>query len=242
MERNRGLDSLDHKFVQRASHPGHGLGSIGSMHDQLAHERVVVRGDGVAGLCLRVPTNPWSAGNAERGDLAGRGAEVVVGVFGVDPTLEGVPVGDDVRLLERQRLTRGDADLLFHKIDAGHHFRDRVLDLNARVDLDEVEPVVGVDEEFTGSRVDVSNRGGQPHGGLAELCADFERQCGGGGFLDQLLVTALKRAIAVPKMDDVAVVVGEDLDLDVTGTVDEFFEVNAGILERGLGLVAGGLD
>ena len=35
--------------------------------------------------------------------------------------------------------------------------------------------------------------------------------------------------------------VGEDLDLDVARAIDEFLEVDAGVLEGGLGLVAGGL-
>ena len=53
---------------------------------------------------------------------------------------------------------------------------------------------------------------------------------------------ALERAVAVPAVDDVAVRVGEDLDLDVAGAVDELFEVDAGVLEGGLGLVAGRLE
>ena len=36
--------------------------------------------------------------------------------------------------------------------------------------------------------------------------------------------------------------IGQDLDLDVAGPIDELFEVDAGVLERGLGLVAGGLQ
>ncbi len=53
---------------------------------------------------------------------------------------------------------------------------------------------------------------------------------------------ALERAVAVPAVDDVAVAVGQDLDLDVTGLVDELFEVDARVLERGLGLVPGGAE
>ena len=52
---------------------------------------------------------------------------------------------------------------------------------------------------------------------------------------------ALQRAIAVPAMDDVAMGIGEDLDLDVPGPVDELLEVDAGVFESGLGFVAGRL-
>ena len=52
----------------------------------------------------------------------------------------------DVALAEAQLLARGDADLLLHDVDAGDHFGDRMLDLHARVHLDEVELAVLVQE------------------------------------------------------------------------------------------------
>ena len=39
----------------------------------------------------------------------------------------------------RQRLALGDQDLALDQVDAGDHLGDGVLDLDARVDLDEVE-------------------------------------------------------------------------------------------------------
>ena len=56
-----------------------------------------------------------------------------------------------------QALAGGDADLALHQIDAGHHFRDRMLHLNARVDFDEVQVAVGVHQEFDGARIGVAN-------------------------------------------------------------------------------------
>ena len=66
------------------------------------------------------------------------------------------PRSDDVVLAERQRLAGGDPDLLLDQVDAGDHLGDRVLDLDPRVDLDEVEVVVGVDQELAGAGVDVA--------------------------------------------------------------------------------------
>ena len=152
------------------------------------------------------------------------------------------PRVDDLVLAERQRLAGGDPDLLLDQVDAGDHLGDRVLDLDAGVDLDEVEVVVGVDQELAGAGVDVAGGSGQPDGGLAEPGADLQRQGRRGRLLDELLVPALERAVAVPAVDDVAVRVGEDLDLDVARAVDELLEVDAGVLERGLGLVAGRLE
>ena len=63
-----------------------------------------------------------------------------------------------------------------------------------------------------------------------------------GRFLDELLMPALEGAIAIPAVDDVAVRIGQDLDLDVPRPVDELLEVDAGVLERGLGLGSGRLE
>ena len=72
------------------------------------------------------------------------------------------------------------------------------------------------------------------------------RVCGieprGGAFLDQLLVPPLHRAIALQEVDHVAVVVGDDLHLDVPGMLDVFFEIDFGVAEGGLGLGLGLLD
>ena len=70
---------------------------------------------------------------------------------------------------ERQRLAGGDPDLLLDQVDPGDHLGDGVLDLDPGVDLDEVEVVVGVDQELAGPGVDVAGGLGQPDGGLAEL-------------------------------------------------------------------------
>ena len=72
--------------------------------------------------------------------------------------------------------------------------------------------------------------------------------CGRRRLLDQLLVAALDRAVALAEMDHVAVAVGEDLDLDVARVGQVALEVDrrvgeellafaAGALERGLELV-----
>ena len=45
-------------------------------------------------------------------------------------------------LRPRQRLARCDAELRLHQIHAGHSFGDRMLDLEAGVHLQEIEPLV----------------------------------------------------------------------------------------------------
>ncbi len=62
----------------------------------------------------------------------------------------------------------GDADLRLHDVDAGRALRDRVLDLDARVDLDEVELAgVGVLQELHRAGVEVIRRPADGKRGLA---------------------------------------------------------------------------
>jgi hypothetical protein len=47
-------------------------------------------------------------------------------------------------------------------------------------------------------------------------------------------VATLQAAVALPEVHDLAVLVGEELDLDVTWLLDELLEVDVGVLERRL--------
>ena len=72
--------------------------------------------------------------------------------------------------------------------------------------------------------------------------AQLRRQRRRRAFLDHLLLPPLQRALALEERDDVLVVVREDLDLDVPRTLDEAFDVQGAVAERGLGVPARGLN
>ncbi len=59
-----------------------------------------------------------------------------------------------------------------------------------------------------------------------------------GRLLDHLLIAALDRAFALAEVDDVAVLVADELDLDVARIDDELLDEHAIIAEGGLGLRA----
>src|SRR5262249_10686012 len=109
------------------------------------------------------------------------------------------------------------------------------------VDLDEIELVLAINEKLAGAGVGVVGGPDQPHRGLADVLAHLWRQSRRGRLLDELLVAALQRTITLPEVDDVAVMVGEDLHLDVARLLDVLFEVDAAVLERALGFLACGL-
>ena len=80
-----------------------------------------------------------------------------------------------------------------------------MFDLEAGVNFEEIELAGGVVvNEFDGTGVGVTG-GGAEAGGAGEQFAALGRgEAGRGGFLDDLLVAALDRAVAFAESDDVA--------------------------------------
>src|SRR4029453_3279124 len=97
------------------------------------------------------------------------------GILGVDPSLDGPAVPDDVVLAEAELLARREPDLLLDEVAAGHELGDRMLDLEPRVHLQEVVGARAVDEELPRARVDVADGGGQPARRLAQPAPQLRR-------------------------------------------------------------------
>src|SRR5260370_30184584 len=88
------------------------------------------------------------------------GEKLVGRVFRGLPALESVAVradpllAVDAQLRVRQRTALGDKDLALDNINAGDHLGDGVLNLNARVDLDEEELAsIYIEEKFDGAGI-----------------------------------------------------------------------------------------
>jgi hypothetical protein len=115
-----------------------------------------------------------------------------------------------------------------------------VLDLETGVHLKKVEVAVLIEEELDGSGVGVSGRKSEANGGLPhpapQVFVDRRRGC----FFDYLLVTALHRALAFTEVDTMAMLVGEDLNLDVARTLDELLEIDLSGTKGTLGFAGGG--
>ena len=127
----------------------------------------------------------------------------------------------------------GDAELLAHQVDAGDLFGDRVLDLQAGVDLEERDRAVLADQELAGARAEVADlaqdrlRRLVEEGGL--LLGEERRR----RLLDELLVATLQRAVARRDDDDVAGGIGEALGLDVARLVEVLLDEALAATEGG---------
>ena len=151
----RRLDAFDRELEQRAMHALDGSFSRRRVDDQLREHRIVEQPDLAPDLDAAVPPHARAARQMQIRDAARRRKEAVRRILARDAALDRPSARHDVLLTERQLLARGDANLPLHEVDAGHELRDRMLDLEARVHLEEVELAVAVEQELAGAGVHV---------------------------------------------------------------------------------------
>src|SRR5262249_41164506 len=136
------------------------------------------------------------------------------------------------RLREGDPLTRRDPDLFRNEIDSRDLLGHRMLDLDARVHLEKVEPIGGrVEQELHGPGVIVADRARERRRRLEQGLASLVAKRGRGCFLEDLLMPPLERAVALEEMDESAVAITEHLDLDVARVLDEALEEQSSVAE-----------
>src|SRR3569832_230151 len=146
----------------------------------------------------------------------------------------------DADELGGERLTLREQDLRLHDVDAGAFFGDSVLDLDARINIDEVVLVrVRIDEELDRAGRVVADLLADLDGRLAQCVADLHVQIWSRRDLDDLLVSSLDRAIPFKQMDEVAVSVAEQLHFDVPRSLNELLDKDVRAAERREGFTLG---
>lgn len=179
-----------------------------------------------------VETHTVATGGSVHLDPARVGLEVGCGIFGGDTALDGGTTLLDGLLGESevsQSGTGSDLNLSADNVDAGDLFGDGVLDLETRVDLDKVVAVLLVDQELASTSVSVVGGLGETDGVIEDSLSDIVAEVGRRGHLDHLLVTTLNGAVTFEEVDDVTLAVGEQLDFNVTRSVEESLDENGGV-------------
>ena len=93
-----------------------------------------------------------------------------------------------------------DAQLLPDQVHPVHQLGDRVLDLDAGVHLEEVERPVRRQQELAGARAAIAHRLRGGHGRRAHPLAELRVHRDRRRLLDELLVPALDRALALAQV------------------------------------------
>ena len=245
-----GGDAPDAEFDDRPLHPPHRLFERRRPGCHLLQQRVVERRDpraGIGGAAVKAYAEPGGA--AIVGEHAVIRNKIIFRILGGHPALHGVAVHPNLVLTGDSALGRADggpvcdADLRLHQVDACHHLGDRVLDLDARIDLDEVERAcVVVDQKLDGAGVVVAHRAAYLERALVDRRAGLPVEIMRGRLLDDFLVAPLHRAVPLVEMHQVAVVVPQNLDLDVARAANQLFEIDLVVPERRQALAPRGLD
>lgn len=245
LKRDGGFDTFNYKFVEGAGHNVYSFGAVFAIRDEFADHRVIVGRDGVAGVDVRFKANASAAGGVKHFDSAGGGAEFVRGIFGVDAAFNGVSGVADFALGEAEGFAGGEEDLEFDEVSASDFFSDGMFNLDAFVDFKEVEVAFVINNEFNSAGVGVLGQFAELDGGAAGFFDDISKRFvveqGRGSFFDEFLVAALNGAVSFAKVEDFAFAVAEDLDFDVMGVFDKFFDVNVGVAKALFGFAAGGM-
>jgi hypothetical protein len=135
------------------------------------------------------------------------------------------------------QFARRQPNLQRYKIDARHHFSNRMLNLNAAVDLDEVRLPVGADQELKGAEVAVPGGTDRLRGARQELFANLWRECRRWRLFDELLMSSLYGAVALTEVQRGARLVDGDLHLNVVRVDEVLLEVERPVAERRLRLL-----
>lgn len=119
---------------------------------------------------------------------------------------------------------------------------DSVLDLDTRIDLNEIMPAHLVDQELCSAGVAVADAlrefDGIGENGLANLLGEVSSRSN----LYNLLVATLHGTVTFKEVDGVPKTIGEQLDFNVTGTFQETLNEHCPIAEGRLGFGHGTLE
>ena len=232
------------------------VGEIGrrAVHDHLGQQRIEIGIGAVAGIAVGVDAHARARRRLEHRERAAARLGRAVRRHGlhVDPELDRMAArrGAFEAGLGQARAAR-QQQLRLHQIDAPDLLGDGVLDLQARIGLDE-EEVGLVDQELEGAEAAVLHGLGHGDGGIDDLLAQRRLEVGAGRQLDDLLAAPLQGAFALAQGHDAALAVAHDLHLDVARAADQPLGIEIAVAEgrfgfgrgarEGVGDLALGLD
>ncbi len=104
---------------------------------------------------MRIHANPMTARLVQDSDSSGRGSEIIIGIFCIDPAFNGMPLR--LIILTAYRFARCYFDLFFDQIEIHDFFRNAMFYLYTRIHFHEIEIAVLVYQEFNGAYTFIIN-------------------------------------------------------------------------------------
>ena len=154
-----------------------------------------MRRDRVARVSMAIHANTAPARRVIHFNPARRRTKIIKGILGVDPAFDRMPPHLEVLLRNPQRFPHRDHDLQFHQVDARDFLGNRMLHLNALVNLQEIKVPRLIHNKLHRARIRIlrllSNADRGPAHFLPEVLKLAMFQQGRRRLFDYLLVPAL---------------------------------------------------
>ena len=216
------------KLAERIDQPPARLLASSAVADEFGEQAVVPGRHFGASRQVRVEAHTRASRNAQMKHGSGGGTKVILRIFGVDSAFDrGAARSRWLRHLAARR----DSQLLAHQVASESHLGHRMLDLQPRVDFEEIE-VVALDQELRGAGVGVVRCTGKLEGGIDHLRAHLIAESGRRRLLDNFLMPPLNRAVTLAERDHLAMLVAKNLYFDVSRMREIFFDEDPPVAER----------
>src|SRR6266849_7298352 len=120
---------------------------------------------------MAVETHARTARRLPARDESWAWAKIRGWVFGVNAALDGHASLTHLFLPDRKRFACGEADLFPHQVHACDELRHGVFNLDPRINFDEIEALLPINQKLAGAGVLIAGQARQPHSGLTHLLA-----------------------------------------------------------------------
>ena len=134
-----------------------------------------------------------------------------------------------------QLFSRRDTNLQVDQIESGDQLGHGMLHLQACVHLEEIEILLLVNQELDGTSICIVRGSRHPNRDLAHTAPHLGIDDRRRRFFQHLLMATLQRTLALPQVNRMTMLVGQNLHFNVPRIDDRFFDVHFVIAERALG-------
>lgn len=224
MERDGGFYVFNDEFIQCMFY-FFDIFFVGwSLVNEFSNYGIVIRWNGIVSVYVCVYLNVMFFRVVERCNFVWVWMEVIEGVFCIDLVFYSMCIGIIVVFFDE--FICCDFDLFFNQVMVDYFFCDWVFYLNLGIYFYEVEVLVFVYEEFYGVYVFVFDSFFCFYSCIVYFFLEFIGYKRGGVFFYQFLVVVLNRVVLFGKVDDFVFLVISNLEFDMMGFFDEFFDVD----------------
>ena len=133
----------------------------------------------------------------------------------------------DITLRKRKPLAGRHANLFAHEIEACHQLRHWMLNLQTRIHLEKIKITRGVREQkLNGASANVVYGFRDPDCDFTHSFAQLRVVNWRRAFFDYFLMATLNRTLALTKVHVIALLVRNDLNLNVSRLLNYFFQID----------------